>query len=132
MIAVSTWAEDPLTPAARVWEDELDAAGARDPADLPLVNDEAMNTVEKVRGLLLASGIAPGRIWLESLEHAWDPARHFALRIGFGRSSRRLSGLAASRRADVLERIRARLAGLGREDYCYRACAICAIGHRDA
>lgn len=130
LVGTVTWGEDPPTAAARVWDEELDAERARDPIPAPPRNHEAMNTPEKVEGLLAAGGLESRRAWVERLEYQWDPEAHLALRTTFGDTSRRLSSLDASQRVACLDRIRKRLARSGPEDFLYRAEVVCAIGRR--
>lgn len=129
VVGAVTWAEQPPYPAGRVWEEELDAQGAQDPTPAPR-NDEAMNTPEKLAALLAAAGLEPVQAWIEPVEHQWDFETHLALNATHGKSKRRLAQLPGPTRAACLERVRARLARLGREDFRYRAAAVCAVGRR--
>jgi ubiquinone/menaquinone biosynthesis C-methylase UbiE len=67
-VGVTTWAEEPAAPATRIWDDELDRAGAWDPSPLP-TRDELMDSPAKVRRLLDTAGFVAGCVWTERVEH---------------------------------------------------------------
>jgi len=71
-LGTSTWAADPMTKAAQVWDDELNAHGAIDRLPLPLENDELMNTPAKIAALFSKAGLTTVRAWVERLDHSWD------------------------------------------------------------
>jgi SAM-dependent methyltransferase len=121
-----TWAVDPDVEASRMWEAELDALGARDPAPIARKH-ELMNTTEKMAGLLSSAGLRPVTLWIEAIEHDWTVDRLFALHTGFGRAKRKLDSLPAATRAMFLERITHRLAELPPRAFRYRAKAICSV-----
>ena len=124
-----TWAEDPDVEASRIWEAELDALGAYDPAPIPRRHNQ-MNSPGKMQALLTASGLAPDRTWLEHLEHCWDLDGLVALHTGFGRARRKLETLDPPARAAFLARMPARLASLPSEAFVYRATAVCSLAAR--
>jgi SAM-dependent methyltransferase len=82
-VGMTTWAEEPATPANQIWDDELGVAGAWDPRP-QATQDALMNAPEKVRDLLDAAGFTPGRVWIERVEHQWSVPRFMGLRTGFG------------------------------------------------
>jgi SAM-dependent methyltransferase len=124
-IGLTTWAEEPATPAIRVWDQELDASGAWDPR--PQSTQEAlMNSPEKVRDLLGAAGFTPGRVWLERVEYQWTVPRFMGLRTHFGNTKRKLETLDLATRRACLERIEARVLRLGSADLLCRDTAVCA------
>jgi SAM-dependent methyltransferase len=57
-IGMTTWAEDPATPASQIWDEELSECGALDPSPQPPHHD-MMNTPQKVEGLLRVAGFTP-------------------------------------------------------------------------
>lgn len=132
VVGVVTWAEDPEINASRVWQEELDASGARDPTPVRPSNHAALDTPAKVATLLGQAGLLAERAWVERLEHGWTPDAHFRLRMTFGPSKRRIESLDAAARGEVLDRIRRRLAELGPDAFLYRAAVVCAIGRRPA
>jgi ubiquinone/menaquinone biosynthesis C-methylase UbiE len=125
-VGTVTWAEDPLTAAEDIWNEELDAAGAASPTAVPRYHD-LMNTPEKVTHLLTTAGFAPARVWIERIEHQWEPARLIGMRTRFGAAKRRLDSLDPPARAVFLERVGRRLSGLGPEDFRYRGAAVCGV-----
>jgi ubiquinone/menaquinone biosynthesis C-methylase UbiE len=127
-----TWALDPDVEASRMWEAELDALGARDPAAPIARKHELMNTTEKMAGLLSSAGLRSVTMWIEAIEHDWTVDRLFALHTGFGRAKRKLDSLPAATRAMFLERITHRLSKLPPDAFRYRATAVCSVADRPA
>jgi hypothetical protein len=101
---MTTWAEDPATPASQLWDEELSELGAWDPSP-QATRGELMNSPEKVGGLLSAAGFTPGRVWIERVEYQWNVPRFMGLRTRFGATRRKLEA------PDSLRRLRD---GLGR------------------
>jgi SAM-dependent methyltransferase len=124
-IGLTTWAEEPATPAIRIWDEELDTDGAWDPSPHS-TQATLMDSPEKVRDLLDAAGFAPGGVWLERVEYQWSVPRFMGLRTGFGTTKRRLETLDPATRQACLDRIAARLARLGTADFVCRGTAVCA------
>ena len=125
-IGIVTWAEDPEPRAGAIWNEELDAWGAWDPSPQPRC-DESMNTPENLTQLLTTVGFAPGRIWIERIEHQWEVGRFTGLRTHFGTTKRKLATLEPGRRAAFLERMAERMAQLRVDDLFYHGAAICAV-----
>ena len=128
-VGVVTWVDDPLTTAEKVWDEELDAAGAP-AAERPPRFHELMNTPEKLTGLLEKAGFTITRVWLERIEHRWDPARLVGLRTRYGASKGRLDALDPDARAALLDRARIRIGRLSADDFLYRAVTVCAVAKR--
>jgi SAM-dependent methyltransferase len=131
-VGTITWAEDPETEASQVWEQELDAHGARDPVAARPRRDEPMNSPEKMRGLFAIAGLEPVRVWLERFEHHWDLDGLSLMHRTFGRTKRKLESLDAQTRGSFLERVRDRLVGLPPEAFVYRAAVVCGVACRPA
>lgn len=129
-VGATTWADDPDVDATRVFEAELAAAGAVDTAGLPERRDAVMNTPDKLATLFEDAGLQPDRVWVETLEHVWATDALWALRLGFGRTKRKVDSLPPPERDAVLARIRARWDGLPREAFVYRASVVCGIARR--
>jgi SAM-dependent methyltransferase len=124
-LGLTTWAEEPTTPATRIWDEELDADGAQDPS--PHSTQEAlMNSPEKVRDLLGAAGFVAGQVWLERVAYQWTAARFMGLRTHHGATRRRLEALDPPTRRACLARIDARVSHLGSADLLCRGTAVCA------
>jgi SAM-dependent methyltransferase len=124
-LGVTTWAEEPTTPARQIWDEELGRWGAWDPAP-PTTQEALMNSPEKVGGLLRAAGFTPGRVWIERVEYQWDVPRFMGLRTRFGGTKRKLETLDPETRQAFLDRIEDRMARLGSKDLLCRGTAICA------
>src|SRR5262249_52401784 len=125
-IGLTTWAEDPTTPASQIWDDELRRCGAWDPSPQS-PHHELMNTPEKVRGLLSVGGFTPERVWIERVEHRWDVARFVGLRTHFGATKRQLDTLDSRTREAFLGRIEMLMSHLSSSDLVCRGTAICAV-----
>jgi SAM-dependent methyltransferase len=131
-LGTSTWAADPMTKAAQVWDDELNAHGAIDRLPMPWKNDDLMNTPAKMTGLFSKAGLTTVRAWIERLDHSWDLDAFVVLRMTFGSSKRKLDSLAPAIRRVFLERALDRLRGLSPEDFICRAAVVCAVARRSA
>ena len=128
-VGLATWASEEVPGANRVWDEELIAAGARS-LELPAVDSDALcDTGEKVETLLAQAGLSPERVWIESIEHRWPPSDHFEWHLQ-STSRMRLASLEPDVRADCLARVRERLAGLGEEQYVFRAEVILATASK--
>ena len=117
-------AEEPATPAIRIWDEELDASGAWIPPTV--TQEELMDSPEKVRDLLDASGSPRGG----SGPNAWSTSglsrgSRASARI-LGNTKRRLETLDLSTQRACLERIEARRLRLGSADLLCRGTAVCA------
>lgn len=129
-VGASTWAADPMTTAAQIWDDELNAHGAIDPAPMSRENDELMNTPEKMAVLFERARLETLHVWVEHFEHHWELDRFLAIRTRFGTSKRKLESLAPEVRTAFLERARERVSRLSPQDFIYRAAVVCAIARR--
>jgi len=127
-----TWAEDPEIEASRVWEEELDAYGARDRVPPRPRRDEATNTPEKMVGLFSMAGLKSVQVWVERFEHHWGLDDLSLLHRTFGRSKRKLESLEASTRTAFLAHVRDRLLDLPPEAFIYRAAVVCGVACRPA
>lgn len=129
-IGIVTWAEDPQTRAAEVWDEVLTAHGAIDPTPLSFPSDEMMDSPEKVRALIIGAGLQPVIAWIEPVEHQWNLDRFITLRTTYGTSKRKLQSLDEPTRGRALQRARARVSELKPEDFVYRGAAVCGIGRK--
>jgi SAM-dependent methyltransferase len=133
VMGLITWGNDPGTPGAAIWAEELDACGAAaDPRDAAVMRQAQMNSPEKLANLLREADFAPPRIWSESLEHRWTHDALLALQISCGMPARRLATLSRKAQAVCRERVRSRVARLTADDLVYRAQVLFAVaGRRD-
>jgi hypothetical protein len=122
---MTTWAEEPATPATQIWDEALSGAGAWDPSP-QATQDELMNSPDKVRDLLSAAGFTPEAIWIERLEYRWRIPRFMGLRTGFGATKRKLETLDVRTRQVCLDRIKEQVSHLRPRDLVCRGAAICA------
>jgi len=125
-LGLVTWMHDPVPPAGRIWDEELDALDASDPRPVPR-SDAVMNTPAKLTTLLTAAGFACERVWVEAVEHQWDVTRFIRLNTRFGATKRRLDSLDPSTRAVVLTRTATRMRALTAREFLYRGAALCAV-----
>jgi ubiquinone/menaquinone biosynthesis C-methylase UbiE len=130
VLGTVTWAEDPITRAAQVWDDELNAHGAIDPTPMPPRNDDVMNTPEKMAELFGDAGLEIVRAWVERLDHTWSVDQFVLMRTTFGTSKRKYESLSLATRLVFLEKARRVMGHLRPADFRYRAAAVCAIARR--
>ncbi|HYH27788.1 MAG TPA: class I SAM-dependent methyltransferase, partial [Actinomycetota bacterium] len=91
-LAVATWGEQRERSGTRIWNEELDAAGAEQDEAL-VSNHEYMDTEPKVRALLETAGFRDVATETVRSEHAVTLEEFVALRTRIGGSYRRLRSL---------------------------------------
>jgi ubiquinone/menaquinone biosynthesis C-methylase UbiE len=117
-VGTVTWGVERMPPADAIWDEELDASGAR-VLELPAAdNRRCCDTSDKVAALLEGAGFDSTRVWSESLHHQWRPEDHFDYQLG-GRSLLRLLSLPSRERDSCVRRVRDRLSGQGEEQYVF-------------
>ena len=126
-----TWGAERIPMANAVWDEELEAAGARF-LELPATDNRACcDNAEKVTALFEQTGFIVTRVWSESIEYRWRPEDYFEHQTR-STSRLRLLSLADGDREACLRRIRERLAGSGDEQYVYRGEVVMAIAQKAA
>ncbi|MFN0151103.1 MAG: class I SAM-dependent methyltransferase [bacterium] len=132
-IGVAVWGANSELPGLPIWAEEFDAAAAGpDPRDASVSCHEAMDTPEKLAGLLDAAGYAGVRVWARTFEHAWDAPDLLAMQVGCGMPGRRLATLPQPARTACRSRVAARLAQLAPADLLYRPEVLFAIAQTPA
>ena len=124
-VGTATWALEEPPSANSIWDDELQAVGAR-ATDLPATDNRAScNSVEKVAALFERAGFVERDVWTESIEHLWPADDHFEWHLR-STSRVRLQSLEPADRAVCLNRVRARLRGADGSGYRFRGEVILA------
>jgi ubiquinone/menaquinone biosynthesis C-methylase UbiE len=118
VVGTVTWGSERPPPADAIWDEELDASGAR-VVPLPAAdNRRCCDTSDKVAALLKEAGFDSTQVWSESLHHKWRPEDHFDYQMRSG-SLPRLLSLPTRERDSCVRRVRARLSGQGEEQYVF-------------
>jgi len=126
-IGIATWGRDPGCPAFDVWREELDSHGA--PEAEPLIaNRGALDSEDKVSGLLEDAGFRAVRTWTSRLENRMDAETFVACRTQRGLDKRRFQGLEPAVRERCLARVGERLSRLGPEGLIERDEIVFATG----
>jgi SAM-dependent methyltransferase len=119
VVGTVTWGIERPPPADAIWDEELDASGAR-VVPLPAAdNRRCCDTSDKVAALLEGAGFDSTRVWSESLHHQWRPEDHFDYQMRSG-SLPRLLSLPTRERDSCVRRVRDRLSGQGQELFVFR------------
>ena len=119
VVGTVTWGAEHLPAAEAIWDEELDASGAR-VLELPAVDNRGCcNTQEKVAALLARAGFGSTRTWTESLHHQWRAEDFFEYQLRSG-SRVRLLSLPRGERDRCMKRVRDRLSGQGEDQYVFR------------
>jgi ubiquinone/menaquinone biosynthesis C-methylase UbiE len=130
-VGTVTWGAERVPMANAVWDEELEAAGAR-VLELPATDNRACcDNAHKVTSLLEQAGFGIARVWSESIEYRWRPEDYFEHQTR-STSRLRLLSLDEGDREACLRRIRERLAGAGDEQYVYSGEVVMAIAHKAA
>jgi len=118
-VGTVTWGSETEPPASAIWDDELQAAGAR-VIQLPAVdNRDCCDSTQKMTTLLEQAGFVSINVWTESIEHRWRPEDHFDYQLRMS-SRLRLQSLDVQDRESCINRVRDRLFGADRAQYVYR------------
>lgn len=118
-VGTVTWGPEMIPPANTIWDEELEAAGARI-LELPATdNRPCCDSTQKMTALLGQAGFASINVWSESIEHRWRAEEHFDYHIR-STSRLRLQSLDAHARDACLRRVRDRLSGADDGQYVYR------------
>jgi len=118
-VGTVTWGSETEPPASAIWDDELQAAGAR-VIQLPAVdNRDCCDSTQKMTTLLEQAGFVSINVWTESIEHRWRPEDHFDYQLRMS-SRLRLQSLGVQDRESCINRVRDRLFGADRAQYVYR------------
>jgi ubiquinone/menaquinone biosynthesis C-methylase UbiE len=118
-VGTVTWGSETEPSASAIWDDELQAAGAR-VIQLPAVDNRACcDSTQKMTTLLEQAGFVSIKVWTESIEHRWRPEDHFDYQLRMN-SRLRLQSLDVQDRESRINRVRDRLSGADREQYVYR------------
>jgi len=119
VVGTVTWGVEHLPPAEAIWDEELDASGAR-VLELPAVDNRGCcDSAEKIAALLAGAGFRSTRTWMESLHHQWKPEEFFEYQLRSG-SRVRLQSLAPRERDRCVKRVRDRLSGQGEDQFVLR------------
>jgi SAM-dependent methyltransferase len=120
-VGVVTWGRDEGTPGLAIWREELDAIGAApDPRDPILMQQQRMDSADKLSALLRAAGFGVVQSWTQVFEHRWTIDAVVDVQLGCGMAARRIGSLARSDAARCEAHVRERLAQLGPDALIYR------------
>jgi SAM-dependent methyltransferase len=114
-VGLVVWGGQGDPPALRVWDEELDAAGAPQLPPLPARHD-LMDSLDRLRALVTGAGFAGVDVWQVPWSYQPGLEDFLAHRAGRGVTGRRLAALAPPERDAVLARVRERVQGLPAED----------------
>jgi SAM-dependent methyltransferase len=118
VVGTATWGVERMPLADAIWDEELDASGAR-VLELPAAdNRRCCDTRDKVAALLEGAGFDSTRVWSESIHHQWRSEDHFDYQMQSG-SLLRLLSLPSRERDGCVRRVRDRLSGQGEEQYVF-------------
>jgi SAM-dependent methyltransferase len=114
-LGLAVWGTMGDPPAMRVWDDELDRAGAPRLEPLP-AQHALMDTPGRLRSLVTGSGFEQVEVWEVPWSFEPDLEAFLAHRAARGVTGRRLAELAPQVRQDVVDRVRARVSALPPQD----------------
>ena len=121
VLGLTTWAGDLDSPAAQVWNEELDVHGAVPGESLGrIARHELMDSPEKVQGLLESTGFLSARAEVREFTHRIEPDEFVRLRTGVGSTRQRLESLDEDTRRRCVARSRERLSHLSDDDLVLR------------
>lgn len=130
-VGIVTWGRDPGHPGIPEWTEELDREGAApDPRDPSVMQQDRMDTLEKLHRLLDASNFASPKLWSANVRHQWMLNDLLAVQVGCGMPSRRLASLSQAARARCEARTRERLGKLSQEELTYQPEVLFAVASR--
>jgi ubiquinone/menaquinone biosynthesis C-methylase UbiE len=116
-IATVTWGSDFDSNAGRAFIACLDEHGAAAPDPAGQTRHEPLNTGEKVRDLLRATGFNSARGWEEELVYRFEIDHLLELRTHVGSERARFESLSAEARQACLASARRRMQAMGPDDF---------------
>jgi len=121
VVGIVTWGRDEGMPGLKIWKEELDTMGAAaDPRDPIVMQQQRMDTADKLSALLLQARLLIDRTWSQVFESHWTIDEIVATQRGCGLTARRIGSLSARDAAACEMRARRRLAELGPDALIYR------------
>ena len=121
VVGVVTWGRDEGMPGLDIWREELNAIGAApDPRDPTVMQQQRMDTPDKLSALLRHAGFGFVQTWTHAFEHRWTIDAVIDAQLGCGMAARRIGRLSSSDAAECETRVRRRLARLDPETLTYR------------
>ena len=128
-VGTVTWGAERVPTANAVWDEELEAVGARF-LELPATdNRTCCDNTEKVTALFHQTGFIVTRVWSEAIEYRWRPEDYFDYQMR-STSRLRLLSLDEADREACLGRIRKRLSGSDDQQYAYAGDVVMAIARK--
>jgi ubiquinone/menaquinone biosynthesis C-methylase UbiE len=118
---VVTWGADEGMPGLAIWKEELNAIGAApDPRNPIVMQQERMDTADKLSALLRTAGFGVVQTWTQVFEHRWTIDAIIDVQLGCGMAARRIGSLSRSDAARCESHVRERLAKLRPDALVYR------------
>jgi SAM-dependent methyltransferase len=120
-----TWGTGSTEESERIWNEELDRAGAAAPQSHghhPLYDDE-----HKMRRWWSDAGATAVDAWTRVAEHRWDDESLWTLLTTYGSGGERYAALSASAQQEVLAAARTRVAALGDDALVWRPTIVYAV-----
>ena len=128
-VGTVTWGAERVPMANAVWDEELEAAGARF-LELPATDNRACcDNAEKMTALYEKTGFSLTRVWSETIEYRWRPEDYFDYQMR-STSRLRLLSLDHGDREACLLRIRRRLSGSDDEQFVFSGDVVMAIARK--
>lgn len=116
---LAVWGPEPMVPALRIWHEELDRHGA--PPDTSLVSrHDVLDSVDKLTTVLTDAGFGDVRVGPVPWSHRPSAEEFIEQHRTVGSTSRRLAKMEPAAQEEVLRAVRARLAGMGADDFADR------------
>jgi ubiquinone/menaquinone biosynthesis C-methylase UbiE len=121
VVGVVTWGRDEGMPGLEIWREELNAIGAApDPRDPIVMQQERMDTPDKLSALVRTAGFGVIQTWTQVFEHRWTIDAVVDVQLGCGMAARRIGSLSRSDASRCEAHVRERLAKLGPAALVYR------------
>jgi len=121
VIGIVTWARDQGVPGLEIWREELNALrAAPDPRDPIVMQQQRMDTPDKLSALLRETGFTLTQIWTQQFEYRWTIDAAVNAQLGCGMTARRIGSLSTRDAATCEARVRERLAKLGPDALIHR------------
>jgi SAM-dependent methyltransferase len=127
-IGTLTWDGEPRFPAQLAWSEELAREGAH-PGE-SVLDHEPLCTPARMEHTLREAGFMTVRAWTGEFEHVYEPGEFLSMRTSRGTSGYRFGCLPAESQERLLQRVRERFAGMGRDDFADRSGTVYATAVR--
>jgi len=127
-VGAITWGSDLESQATRVWNDCQNAHDAEPPDPAAVTRHNRVDMPGKMESLLLESGFASARSWMDDLVYSIDAEHLLRLRMSMGSERPRFASLSPEAQAACVAEARYRMEAMPAEAFIARGRIVYSVG----